>query len=282
MKLQVWCTSSIITMLQIFCMAYLLNGCDEDRDFMTAAVPPRLQLVFAPGTQEPLDITRVCVIFDDGQRNVPQQEFSVKAGTTEIDLDLVVPTDAHRIRIEAFKPGVPEPAFTGESSVSLEEISAIVTIRLAPTTALIKFRPSKSEIRAGEIFDLEIELRQVANLFAITFELAVDETSLEVVEVTAGNFWEGEILILADHQFARRQPGRLNIGITRTGTPQELSGSGVIGIVHFQAKQAGETRLQLLNNSKLSIQQLDGSPVEGFGDLIRFLRRADTSLLILP
>ena len=117
------------------------------------------------------------MIFDDGQRNVPQQEFSVKAGTTEIDLDLVVPTDAHRIRIEAFKPGVPEPAFTGESSVSLEETSAIVTIRLDPATTLIKFRPSKSEIRAGEIFDLEIELRQVVNLFAIIFELAVDETS---------------------------------------------------------------------------------------------------------
>ena len=249
---------------------------------MTAAVPPRLQLVFAPGTQEPLNITRVRVIFDDSQRNVPPQEFSVEAGTTEIDLDLVVPTDAQRIRIEAFEPGVPEPAFTGESSVSLDETSAIVTIRLDPTTTLIKFSPSKSEMRVGEIFDLEIELRQVVNLFAITFELAVDETSLEVVEVTAGNFWEGEILILADHQFAGRQPGRLNIGITRTGTPQELSSSGVIAIVRFQAKQAGETRLQLLNNSKLSIQQLDGSPVEGFGDLIRFLSRADTSLLILP
>ncbi|MCZ6676957.1 MAG: cohesin domain-containing protein [Candidatus Poribacteria bacterium] len=277
MKTHIWLTGSI---LQLFCITYLLSGCDEHAGPATVPVPPSLQVVFAPATQEPPNVTRLRVMVEGSQRDVPSQAFHVEAGTTEIDLDLVVPIDATRIRIEAFEAGSSEPAFAGESSAVFNETLSTITIQLDPTTTLLKFNPAQSEIHVEEAFDLEIELKRAENLFAVTFELAFDETLLEVTEVRSGDFWEGSTLIIADHNFAERTPGRLNIGITRVGTSEGLSTSGIIAVIRFRARQSGEGRIQLLNNNKLSLQQPDGSPVHGFADLIRFLSRAETSVLI--
>ena len=261
---------------------YLLSGCSAEPDRVDVTMTQRLQLVFAPGIQSPLNITRVRVIIDGSQREAPPQEFDVESGATGVNLDLIIPSDAKRIRIEAFEPGNPNPVFAGESPVRLTGGSSVISARLDPTTTLVKFKSSKSEIHVGEIFNLDIEGKQLVNLFAITFEIAFDETLLEVIDVRPGDFWEGETLLIDDHDFAGRTPGRLNIGMTRAGVSEGLSESGIIAVARFRANQTGEARIRLLNNRNLSLQQPDGDPVPSFDDLTRFLTRADVSLSILP
>ena len=257
-------------------------SCGEFSGDVTAPMTPALQLIFAPSVQDVTNITRLRVTLVGSRREVLQQEFDVGAGETSTTLNLVVPTDATRIQVEAFETGNPEPAFIGDASIVLAETSSSITVQLDPATTVLRLEPSAREILVDDAFDLAVALKRVENLFAMTVEIAFDDALLEVTGVEVGGFWTGETLLIADHDLEGRAPGRLNIGVTRVGALTGLSGSGTIVVVQFRAKQAGEGRIRVLNNSKLSLQQPDGRPINRFEDLIRFLGRGDPLVTIAP
>ena len=176
--------------------------------------------------------------------------------------------------------------FVGESIVEIQnENASKIRIQLDPTTPVIKFKNVPSFVDVGQDFQIEMVLKHVKYLFALTLEISYPNVFIEPYAVDLGDFWqntddESPVLLISDHNLTSKTPGRLSLGLVRTRPPDGEMESGKIVTISFHTKQTGVAIIRVLDSPRLVAQKLDGQPIDNFDDLTRYLNRAQAQLEI--
>ena len=160
-----------------------------------------------------------------------------------------------------------------------------IRVQLDPITPVLKFNLSSSFADVGEDFQIEVELKHVKSLFALTLQIAYPDVFIEPYAVELGDFWQNAdesapVLMVSDYNLSAQSPGRLSLGFVRTVESRGHMESGKIATIFFHTKQTGLATIRVLENPQLTVQQFDGSPVDNFEELIGYLNRAQVQLEI--
>ena len=84
---------------------------------------------------------------------------------------------------------------------------------------------------------------------------------------------------MSDDEFENNSPGKLNIGITQLESGK-INNSGEIAVVRFWAKQAGESKIRLIDNNRLRIEKASGKLIDNYESIAEFIDRAEISIEI--
>lgn len=125
-------------------------------------------------------------------------------------------------------------------------ISAVA--QTTPTTVTLD--PSSATIQEYETISVSIRINDVANLYGADVRLSFDPEVLSVIdadEIQYGiNLENGEILdppYFTIYNNADNTTGEIKYALTQLNPTQPFFGSGVLAVIHFQAKKAGSSDL---------------------------------------
>lgn len=116
-----------------------------------------------------------------------------------------------------------------------------------PTISFLVVSPSSSFIHVGDQVFLTVTIIQVTQLYSAPFYLLYNSNLLDLVKGLQGNF------LSQDHQqvgfFNSNQPdqGRIIVGLSRVGQVNGISGSGVLAVFIFKAKNSGLAQFSIQN-----------------------------------
>ena len=265
--------------------AILILGCSLD-EIETAQTA--MELVLPTEAEGRANIAHIRVLIQSDQRIIPAQQFKLTP-TSDTDgfqdINIFIPLDAKHIRVEALG-SLGGLLFVGESTVEIQnEKASKIRIQLDPTTPVIKFKNVPSFVDVGQDFQIEMVLKHVKYLFALTLEISYPNVFIEPYAVDLGDFWqntddESPVLLISDHNLTSKTPGRLSLGLVRTRPPDGEMESGKIVTISFHTKQTGVAIIRVLDSPRLVAQKLDGQPIDNFDDLTRYLNRAQAQLEI--
>ena len=263
----------------------LILSCSFDE---TETAQTTLELVLPSLSEGRSEIKMIRILIQSDQRTIPQQDFSMTPSPDSSgfqSLNVFIPLDAEFIRVEALG-SYGEQLFVGESVLSMErEGISEIRVQLDPITPVLKFNLSSSFADVGEDFQIELELKHVRSLFALTLQIAYPNVFIEPYAVELGDFWQSAdesapVLMVSDYNLSAQPPGRLSLGFVRTVESSGDMESGKIATIFFHTKQTGLATIRVLENPQLTAQQFDGSPVYNFEELIGYLNRAQVQLEI--
>ncbi|MDP7278459.1 MAG: cohesin domain-containing protein [Candidatus Poribacteria bacterium] len=263
----------------------LILSCSFDE---TETAQTTLELVLPSLSEGRSEIKMIRILIQSDQRTIPQQDFSMTPSPDSSgfqSLNIFIPLDAEFIRVEALG-NYGEQLFVGESVLSMErEGISEIRVQLDPITPVLKFNLSSSFADVGEDFQIELELKHVRSLFALTLQIAYPDVFIEPYAVELGDFWQSAdesapVLMVSDYNLSAQPPGRLSLGFVRTVESSGDTESGKIATIFFHTKQTGLATIRVLENPQLTVQQFDGSPVDNFEELIGYLNRAQVQLEI--
>ena len=263
----------------------LILSCSFDE---TETAQTTLELVLPSLSEGRSEIKMIRILIQSDQRTIPQQDFSMTPSPDSSgfqSLNIFIPLDAEFIRVEALG-SYGEQLFVGESVLSMErEGISEIRVQLDPITPVLKFNLSSSFADVGEDFQIELELKHVRSLFALTLQIAYPDVFIEPYAVELGDFWQSAdesapVLMVSDYNLSAQPPGRLSLGFVRTVEYSGDTESGKIATIFFHTKQTGLATIRVLENPQLTVQQFDGSPVDNFEELIGYLNRAQVQLEI--
>ena len=269
----------------LLCFIALILGCSFDE---TEIAQTALELVLPSQSEGRSEIKMIRILVQSDQRTIPQQDFSMTPSPDSSgfqSLDIFIPLDAEFIRVEAFG-SYGEPLFVGESALSIQrEGISKIRVQLDPITPVLKFNLSSSFADVGEAFQIEVELKHVKSLFALTLQIAYPEVFIEPYAVELGDFWQNAdesapVLMVSDYNLSAQSPGRLSLGFVRTVESRGDMESGKIATIFFHTKQTGLATIRVLENPQLTAERFDGSPVDDFEELVGYLNRAQVQLEI--
>ncbi len=128
----------------------------------------------------------------------------------------------------------------------------------------LSISPSENTMLVDETINLEVQIENVSNLFAISMEIAFDEDLLSLPEnpVTIGDFWSDNTVDLAIND-----PDRLNItiGLQQSSEIDGLNGSGTLFAFDLTALTIGEADILIRN---LHLLDEDRNNVEDFDEIV--------------
>ncbi|MAE17567.1 hypothetical protein CMK12_01260 [Candidatus Poribacteria bacterium] len=263
----------------------LILSCSFDE---TETAQTTLELVLPSLSEGRSEIKMIRILIQSDQRTIPQQDFSMTPSPDSSgfqSLNVFIPLDAEFIRVEALG-SYGEQLFVGESVLSMErEGISEIRVQLDPITPVLKFNLSSSFADVGADFQIELELKHVRSLFALTLQIAYPDVFIEPYAVELGDFWQSAdesapVLMVSDYNLSAQPPGRLSLGFVRTVESNGDMESGKIATIFFHTKQTGLATIRVLENPQLTAQQFDGSPVGNFEELIGYLNRAQVQLEI--
>lgn len=252
----------------------IILGCGGE----DSLVAPRINLSFAPGAS-PQNVTRVKITITAEDFDPITREFEVTSDGKQIEgSPLIPPGKNRRFFVEAFNGDV--LVLSGEQIVDILAEQPVVTILLDPVTVTMKFIPDKKLVKVGEIFVIDLVIKNAVELFAMTCELEFDENLLEPVKVETGALFGRDVLLLEDSNNRQRPQNRLSIGITLKSPQQGITESGVAARITFEAKKTGNTLIRVAPDETLSLQTPDGGPVADFQQMVNFIGGALCSVEI--
>jgi len=121
----------------------------------------------------------------------------------------------------------------------------------------ITLDPSAAVIKEGETISVSIRIDDVMNLYGADVNLSFDPQVLSVIDayesISGINLEHGDVLdppYYIVFNFADNTTGNIRYVLTQLNPTDPFSGSGVLAVIHFQAKQAGYSDL-IFDNSKL-------------------------------
>lgn len=118
-----------------------------------------------------------------------------------------------------------------------------------------------SVMASGEIeFEVSVEVRDVSNLFGVSFVLSFDPNYLQIVSETKGLFLGDDVVFFAQEENGL---GRLSVGITQKAGQAGASGTGLLLDVRFLFyRSVFEGRVDLaFTLSEVSAIDAAGSPI---------------------
>ena len=256
-------------------LIFLIIGCRSDSDQSDILSIPKFRISFPEEGKS--QISRILIFIEGHNRKLLPQEFLVKEDMMEVGLDFTIPFDAEEIRVEAYDKDN-QLIFDGEAEVSFTN-NVPLDINLSPIMPMIKLKMISNVVSAGETFGIQVLLRYAEDVFAVAFEIEYDPEFLQVTDVVGGELWNDKILMISDHEFESRPPGKLNIGITQLESGK-IKNSGEIAVVRFWAKQVGESTIRLIDNNRLRIEKANGKLIDNYESIAEFIDQAKISVEI--
>jgi hypothetical protein len=125
----------------------------------------------------------------------------------------------------------------------------------------IVLESSVGQAKPGEEFTVQINIRDVSDLFAASLELEYDVALLEVISTSAGDFLGADTIF-----FDMSDSGSVSLAISKKAGSVSASGSGVLATVKFRGLEEGIAGISV-NKDTLTLKQSDGNPVPGFDAL---------------
>lgn len=108
-----------------------------------------------------------------------------------------------------------------------------------PSNSLLVVTPSSSLIHVGAQVSLTVSINMVDQLYSAPFYLLYNPNLLDLVKVLQGNFLSQDLQQVVFFNSNQPEQGRVIIGLTRVGQVSGISGSGVLAIFIFKAKNPG-------------------------------------------
>ncbi len=143
--------------------------------------------------------------------------------------------------------------------ISLLTVLMVLFISTVATAGpTIVLQPSSDQIDLGSEFTLQVNIREVTSLFAASFEVQYDNTLLEFVDVSAGDFLGDDVVF-----FSIEGDGSVSIAITKKAGSDSVDGAGMLAEVKFKSIRAGAVTISVRTDT-LTLQQPDGSAVPEF------------------
>jgi general secretion pathway protein D len=121
----------------------------------------------------------------------------------------------------------------------------------APTLRLLS---SNRGLQVGDQFILSIEADQVKDLFSAPFYLKYDPQLLEFIGLTEGKFLNQDGKPTVFIYSVDPDTGQVIIGLSRLGDVGGISGSGVLALATFKAKNPGMANVAFQNVDFRDIQ----------------------------
>jgi hypothetical protein len=244
----------LIWILVVFFVSItIITGCSEDNEKM---VYPKIVISLAPGEAK-VDITKVVItVFGP---DIELQEFIFNADGNKATGIIIIPKGRNRLFI-ARAYSANDIEYEGELFVeNLEESSSALNLHLEPAKLAMKIFPSGTKAIVNGVFQVNIELQKVVDLFGCSFVLEYDPNILESLEVVDGGFLGNDVLFIT-----KNDSGRLSVGITRKAGMGGVKGYGVVARVKFRALKTGDTELKIIKNDDFEISKEDGTNIDGF------------------
>ena len=256
-------------------LIFWIIGCGSSSDQSDILSIPQFRISLPEEGKS--QISRILVFIEGHNRKLLPQEFLVKNNVMEFGIDFTIPIDTEEIRVEAYDKDN-QLIFDGETKVSFTN-NMPVNINLNPIMPMIKLKMISNVVSAGETFGIQVLLRYAEDVFAVAFELEYDPEFLQVTDVVEGKLWDEKFLMISDHEFENNSPGKLNIGITQLESGK-INNSGEIAVVRFWAKQAGESKIRLIDNNRLRIEKASGKLIDNYESIAEFIDHAEISIEI--
>jgi len=250
----------------------LYPGCGEEQS-IEESYPLNIKL--APRTQEgtspQIDLIRIIVEGDDMKTII--EEFTIDTEKSELSDTIDIPVGSDRkISVEAWLEN--ELKYRGTETITGQEQidifaneNPLIEIMLDPVTEkLVKLFPLRIEKESGEIFSVNIVVKNFDELVGMTFKLDFDENYVKPVELDAlglDKLFGNNVLFIDNLDLESREPGTWNIGITRTDKENPLDSEGIIAGVKFEALAAGETTIEIDYDNLVWTEKDDFPPPNG-------------------
>lgn len=114
-----------------------------------------------------------------------------------------------------------------------------------PSNSLLVVSPSSSLIHVGEQVSLTVAINQVDQLYSSPFYLLYNSNLLDLVKVLQGNFLSQNQQQVVFFNSNQPEQGRVVVGLSRVGQVKGVSGSGVLAVFIFKAKNPGLAKFSM-------------------------------------
>jgi len=127
--------------------------------------------------------------------------------------------------------------------------------------ANLMFSPMSSPVAAGSTFQLPVVLTGGTDIASVPMEIKYDPAQLSLVNVTAGDLLgrDGQAVALVHRDDG---PGSITINASRPPGAAGVNGAGVVCVLSFQAKSAGESVIAMTRAAAVNSAQQQ-VPVQG-------------------
>jgi general secretion pathway protein D len=139
----------------------------------------------------------------------------------------------------------------------MSENAAAVTRQPAPAqTAGVSFTlgPQSGPVAAGTTFKVPVVLNGGTDIASVPLQIQYDPAKLSLVNVDSGDFLsrDGKPVGLVHRDDG---PGTIVIGVSRPPGASGVSGTGVVCVLSFQAKTAGESAIVITHPGAVTSAQ---------------------------
>ncbi len=247
------------TIAFLIALLFGVYGCGQDAPLVDEPTTPlKIGFSLAPGAPAQLNITLIELAVSTPDMTEPHK-FSI-TDITEADqaertkrVPIQVPVASSvTFSARAFEGECPVLAGLLENVEITPDRSAPINIALTAVQIVVGVRAEQDQLTVGSRYEVEVYIENAPELVALTCELEFDESLLEPLEATPGDFFGTDVLFIEDSEFLRREENRLSIGITLKGDAPGICGSGVVFSVAFRARNSGQAEVALLENVTLT------------------------------
>lgn len=102
-------------------------------------------------------------------------------------------------------------------------------------------------VNLNSIFNIPVEIKDVKDLYGIGFNIKYDNTKLEFINVYEGEFLKSDNQTTLFLKNIDEKNATIQIGISRVGKVNGISGNGIILYIEFKAIEIGSTSLNLFD-----------------------------------
>ena len=244
----------LIQILAVFFVSITITtGCSKDHEKLAY---PEVTISLAPGKVK-ADVTEVLLTVSGP--DMETQEFRLNIEGNKATGIITIPKGRNRL-FTARAYSTSDIEYEGELLVEdLSESSTDLNLHLEPAKLAIKIVPSEIKTTVDEVFQLEIALQKVNELFGCSFVVEYDPDMLEYLEAVNGGFLGDDVLFMA-----RSDSGHLSIGVTRKAGMGGVKGSGVVARTKFRALKPGDTEVKIVKDYDFALSKEDGTNIDGF------------------
>lgn len=154
------------------------------------------------------------------------------------------------------------PAIMAQMRAAAESNGNTAAANIAPPPPMppqagnvsLMLNPPPSPVAQGATFQLPIMLTGGTDIASVPLQLQYDATKLSLVNVTSGDFLgrDGQAVALVHRDDG---PGNLTIDAARPPGAAGVSGAGVVCVLSFQAKAAGESAVVITRSTAVNSAQ---------------------------
>lgn len=149
-----------------------------------------------------------------------------------------------------------------DGSLSSLAQSTAFTILNGSSLPQLKLTTSDSSVSTGTVFDVNVDLANISNVFGGNINISYPSALVEVVGASSGTFLTGSVSCLTK-DFS--SDGYYNIGISKLGNVSGDSGSGEMAKISFRAKTNGTADISFKSNTKIRDPALSEISVQPVG-----------------